>query len=92
MDQDFILNNGSGGICCKGCGRGMGQLHSFDYLAGVPGADEGEYVEVQFKNTRKGFFINSNNIKVNATRFTWNKNTIIPTSWSNSSSEWFSSF
>ncbi|MBR3659014.1 MAG: hypothetical protein IKN61_03790 [Bacteroidaceae bacterium] len=62
MDQDFILNNGSGGICCKGCGRGMGQLHSFDYLAGVPGADEGEYVEVQFKNTRKGFFINSNNI------------------------------
>ncbi len=62
MDQDFILNNGSGGICYKGCGRGMGQLHSFDYLAGVPGADEGDYVEVQFKNTRKGFFINSNNI------------------------------
>ena len=62
MDQDFILNNASGGICCKGCGRGMGQLHSFDYLAGVPGADEGDYVEVQFKNTRKGFFINSNKI------------------------------
>ena len=62
MDQDFILNNGSGGISCKGCGRGMGQLHSFDYLAGVPGADDCEYVEVQFKNTRKGFFINSNNI------------------------------
>ena len=62
MDQDFILNNGSGGICCKGCGRGMGQLHSFDYLAGVPGAEEGDYVEVQFKNTRKGFFINSNKI------------------------------
>ena len=62
MDQDFILNNGSGGICCKGCGRGMGQLHSFNYLAGVPGADEGDYVEVQFKNTRKGFFINSNKL------------------------------
>lgn len=62
MDQDFILNNGSGGICCKGCGRGMGQLHTFDYLAGVPGADDCEYVEVQFKNTRKGFFINSNNL------------------------------
>ena len=62
MDQDFILNNGSGGICCKGCGRSMGQLHSFDYLAGVPGADEGDYVEVQFKNTRKGFFINSNKL------------------------------
>ena len=62
MDQDFILNNGSGGICYKGCGRGMGQLHTFDYLAGVPGADDCEYVEVQFKNTRKGFFINSNNL------------------------------
>ena len=62
MDQDFILNNGSGGFCCKGCGRSMGQLHSFDYLAGVPGADEGDYVEVQFKNTRKGFFINSNKL------------------------------
>ena len=62
MDQEFILNNGSGGICCKGCGRSMGQLHSFDYLAGVPGADEGDYVEVQFKNTRKGFFINSNKL------------------------------
>ena len=62
MDQDFILNNGSGGICCKGCGRSMGQLHSFDYLAGVPGADEGDYVEVQLKNTRKGFFINSNKL------------------------------
>ena len=62
MEQDFILNNGSGGICCKGCGRSMGQLHSFDYLAGVPGADEGDYVEVQFKSTRKGFFINSNKI------------------------------
>lgn len=62
MEQDFILNNGCGGICCKGCGRSMGQLHSFDYLAGVPGADEGDYVEVQFKNTRKGFFINSNKI------------------------------
>ena len=46
MDQDFILNNGSGGITYKGCGRGMGQLHSFDYLAGVPGANDCEYVEV----------------------------------------------
>ncbi len=59
---DFILNNGSGGISCKGCGRRMGQLHSFDYLAGVPGADQCDYVEVQFKNTRKGFYLNSNNL------------------------------
>lgn len=64
MEQDFILNNGSGGICCKGCGHSMGQLHTFDYLAGVPGANEGDYVEIQFKNTRKGFFINSNKLQL----------------------------
>lgn len=63
MEEDFILNNGSGGICYKGCGKGMGQLHSFDYLAGIPGSENAEgYVEVQFKNTRKGFYINSNNL------------------------------
>ena len=63
MEYDFTLNNGSGGIRCKGCGRSMGQLHSFDYLSGVPGSENEEgYVEVQFKNTRKGFFINSNRL------------------------------
>ena len=61
--DDFILGDGSGTISCKGCGRSMGQLHSFDYLADIPGAaGEGGYVEVQFKNTRKGFFLNSNNL------------------------------
>ena len=41
----------------------MGQLHSFDYLAGVPGnQDEGGFVEVQFKNTRKGYYHNDNRL------------------------------
>ena len=63
MEDNFILGNGSDTICYKGCGRGMGQLHSFDYLAGIPGEEEnGGYVEVQFKNTRKGFYLNSNNL------------------------------
>ncbi len=63
MEDNFIIGNGSDTICYKGCGRGMGQLHSFDYLAGIPGEDEnGGYVEVQFKNTRKGFYLNSNNL------------------------------
>jgi len=62
-EDNFILGDGSDSICFKGCGRGMGQLHSFDYLAGIPGPqDEGGYVEVQFKNTRKGFYLNSNNL------------------------------
>lgn len=61
--DDFILNTGSGGICCKGCGRTMGQLHSFDYLAGVPGnAEDTDLVEVQFKNTRKSYYLNANKI------------------------------
>ena len=63
--DDFILNTGSGGIHYKCCGRHIGQLHSFDYFAEVPGAEEGNnYVEVQFKNTRKGFFLNANNLEL----------------------------
>ncbi len=63
MEDNFIIGNGSDTICYKGCGRGMGQLHSFDYLAGIPGEEENcGYVEVQFKNTRKGFYLNSNNL------------------------------
>lgn len=39
------------------------KLHSFNYLDDIPGgfADD-NMVEVQFKNTRKGFFLNSGNI------------------------------
>lgn len=63
MAEDFILSGGSSNISWKGCGKSMCQLHSFDYLSGVPGADDNcDYVEVQFKNTRKGFFLNSNNL------------------------------
>lgn len=61
--DDYILNIGSGGITGKGCGRNMGQLHTYNYLEGIPGSDQDtDYVEVQFKNTRKGFFLNSNRL------------------------------
>ena len=60
---DFVLHNGSGGLCCKSCGRQDKQLNTYDWLADIPGnADESELVEVQFKNTRKGYFRNSNKI------------------------------
>lgn len=37
-----------------------GKLHCFDWMADIPGAADGsDLVEVQFKNTRKGFFVNS---------------------------------
>ena len=61
--MEFKLHNGSGGLCCKSCGRRDKQLNTYDWLADIPGnADESELVEVQFKNTRKGYFRNSNKI------------------------------
>lgn len=59
--------SGSGGGCSKagGCGSCGGcdirsKLHSFNYFEDIPGgyADD-DMVEVQFKNTRKGFYVNS---------------------------------
>ena len=62
---DFILHNGSGRLCCKSCGRQDRQLNPYDWLADIPGNDTAsEYVEVQFKNTRKGYFRNSNHLEL----------------------------
>ena len=56
-------NQGLNGISCKGCGRQDKQLNVFDWLVDVPGnIDETDFVEVQFKNTRKGYYLNSNKI------------------------------
>ena len=61
--DDYILSTGSGGISSKGCSRKVSQLNSFNYLEGIPGSyDETDMVEVQFKNTRIGFFLNANKI------------------------------
>ena len=65
MDNNFKMKNGSGHLCCKGCGRQDKQLNTYDWLADIPGnPDEQEMVEVQFKNTRKGFYKNSNKLKL----------------------------
>lgn len=59
----FLLHSGSGNLCNKSCGRQDKQLNTYDWLADIPGnADECDLVEVQFKNTRKGYFRNSNRI------------------------------
>ena len=59
----FEQNTACGSLCCKGCGRSDKQLNTFDWLADIPGnSEETEYVEVQFKNTRKGYYRNSNKI------------------------------
>ncbi len=40
-----------------------GKLHCFNWLDDIPGASDGyDIVEVQFKNTRKGYYRNSTNI------------------------------
>ena len=65
MDNNFKTKNGSGQLCCKGCGRQDKQLNTYDWLADIPGnTEEQDMVEVQFKNTRKGFFKNSNKLKL----------------------------
>ncbi len=49
------------GVCAT-CGAfGGGKLDTFDYLNDIPpvAGDEEEWVEVHFKNTRKGFYLNS---------------------------------
>ena len=51
------------GLPANGCGRSDHQLNSYDYLADVPGnVDTTDFVEVQFKNTRKGFYRNDNHL------------------------------
>jgi cell fate regulator YaaT (PSP1 superfamily) len=62
--MDYLLYNGQ---CCrngKGCCRKQDtQLHTYDWLGDIPEAQqETNFVEVQFKNTRKGYFINSEHL------------------------------
>lgn len=54
---------GGHGLCMRGCGRQNCQLNTYDWLADVPGnAQTTDLVEVQFKNTRKGYYHNVNNL------------------------------
>ena len=63
MEEKFKLNGPGRGLCAKGCGRQNKQLNTYDYLADIPGnAEATDLVEVQFKNTRKGYYHNSNRL------------------------------
>ena len=72
-DCDNNCGNGCGNGCdrsacqCPGAGSvcdcQRAKLHSFNYLADIPGGfAESNYVEVQFKNARKGYYLNSQRI------------------------------
>jgi cell fate regulator YaaT (PSP1 superfamily) len=53
------------GLCKGGCGRQDKQLNTYDWLADIPGNEEStDLVEVQFKNTRKGYYHNVNNLEL----------------------------
>jgi cell fate regulator YaaT (PSP1 superfamily) len=62
--MDFIQNNGG---CCmtkKGCNKNSTQkLSTFDWLSDLPETiKDTDFVEVQFKNTRKGYYLNNTKI------------------------------
>ena len=55
----------SRGLCSAAVGRQDKQLNTYDWLADVPGNTEStDLVEVQFKNTRKGYYHNVNNLRL----------------------------
>ena len=63
QDNHFKLCCPCRGLSAKGCGRQNTQLNTYDYLADIPGnAEWTDLVEVQFKNTRKGYYHNSNHL------------------------------
>ncbi len=51
-------------MSCKGCSkRQNNKLNTYDWLCDVPDAEGAtDFVEVQFKNTRKGYYLNSSKI------------------------------
>lgn len=61
--NDHICTGCDRGLCCRGVSRQDKQLNTYDWLADVPGnAETTDLVEVQFKNTRKGYYHNVNNL------------------------------
>ncbi|NLO71268.1 MAG: hypothetical protein GX102_10120 [Porphyromonadaceae bacterium] len=62
MDYGYYI--GGGGISCGGCtGTSNKKLSVYDWLSDLPETvKSSDYVEVQFKSTRKGFYQNVNNL------------------------------
>lgn len=60
-----VFTGSDRGLSCKGCGRQDRQLNTYDWLADVPGNTlSTDLVEVQFKNTRKGYYHNVNRLEL----------------------------
>ena len=64
QEMEYRLYNGQCCLNSKGCNkRQNNKLNNYDYLSDIPESDlVTDMVEVQFKNTRKGYFLNSTKI------------------------------
>ena len=64
MDKEYKIKTGCDrGLCRQAIGRQDRQMNTYDWLADVPGnAESTDLVEVQFKQTRKGYYHNVNNL------------------------------
>ena len=64
MKEDFVINNGSCHISEKSCKRNSHHmLPVMDWMSDIPSAgEETDLIEVQFKNTRKGYYHNINHL------------------------------
>ena len=56
----FIQSKGScSGLGVKGCSKAKNKLNNYDWLCDIEEAQHAtDFVEVQFKNTRKGYYLN----------------------------------
>lgn len=66
MKEDFIIENGACHISKKAVNHNpKHMLPVVDWMSDIPATgDETDLVEVQFKNTRKGYFHNSKNLPI----------------------------
>jgi cell fate regulator YaaT (PSP1 superfamily) len=60
--MEYRLYNGECRMNTRGCCRRQAnKLNSYDYFCDIPESENADnFVEVQFKNTRKGYYLNSN--------------------------------
>lgn len=63
--NEFECYNNQRGLSIKGCGKQDRKLNTYDYWADIPDNEmQTELVEVQFKNTRKDYYLNSNHLNL----------------------------
>ncbi len=65
MAKKYVCDTAGWGLVVQGCGKSQCQLNVHDYYAAMPGnTEECDLVEVQFKNTRKGYYRNEAKLNI----------------------------